>query len=314
MRESDGSRRNALLVTASVVVLGLACDPGGFESRVEPLLVTDRCVVRGAGALASGDELAGEVRGGDLGASGTWSHAGEAVVGEAQWIVCRINGALLADFGGAATVEGRSGYTFRVGVQDFGPPADGELLEGATEVQTVVASRTYRPTRWEDGEVRIEHLARVTIPSSLPVSVGNAGNQWAWLTFERHGSEDVVSCRYRGAASTPNPSAPAELAAGLRYELERCTGTADGALPIRGGDRVEVRWMRLRVQTGAHLLPTRECPRTEVTLALEVTPLLDAGPIRDRYRLAVWDDATGERVVLRDGELASGDLTVEPRD
>jgi hypothetical protein len=312
VRRSIITRATSLLA-ASVVLGAAGCDPGGFGGTNDALIVTDRCNVSGFGVLPDGDLLAGTARGDDTGASGAWMHVSTAdgvVLGDAEWILCRVNGAVLGDFGGSARIDGRSGYTFRVGVQDFGAPSPGTWVEGPSETQTVVASRTYRPTRWEDGEATIADRALVTVPEALPVTVGNAGNQWAWLTFQRAETFDVVTCRYRGGASVPNPVRADDIAAGQRYVFERCTGELPGTSEVEAGDRVNVRWTRLRVQTGAHFFPTRDAARTEVAVDLEVTPLLRSAPVRDRYRLAVWDDATGERVLFRDGELAAGDLTI----
>lgn len=292
------------VVIAVLVALGVAgCDPDGVGGTADTLLLTDRCEISGAGVLA-GEAFSGAARGSDTGARGSWTHEGAdgVVLGEAEWILCRINGAMLGDFGGPATIDGRAGYTFRVGVQDF------EEASETTETQTVRASRTYRPSRWEDGELTIDEQALVTIPSSLPVVEGNAGNQWAWLTFERADTADVVTCRYRGGASRPNPILPVDVAAGLSYELQRCTGEEPGSPEVSAGDRVAVRWMRLHVHSGAHFHPHPWCPVTTVSVDLQVT----TGPVtRDRYRIGVWDDATGERVFFRDGELTSGDLLVQ---
>lgn len=313
------SHRFSPIVATSLAILMVGCLPeesaGGATGALGTPVITDRCDISGLGSLAEGDFLAGRARGGDGGATGSWAHVGgdgsDVVLGEADWIMCRINGALLGDLRGPATFNGRAGYSFRVHVQDFGDPLPPELVPGTPEVRTVSATRWYRPTRWDDGDVVVDERALVTIPNELPVTVGNAGNQWAWLTFERSESGDTVVCRYRGQAHNPNPCTPGDLEGGMSYVLERCT--CERGDEVEAGDVVDVTSMTLRVQSGAQFLPSRRHPQTTVTADFDVTPVTLTDPDRDFYQLAVTEDGApedAEPVYFREGDLVAGNIRV----
>jgi hypothetical protein len=270
---------------------------------------TDRCEIFGSGTLGQ-NVFEGAARGGEGGTEGSWTNdaGGTVTLGDADFITCRINGVLLGDLMGPASYDGEPGYRFLVSVEDFGD-AVAERHAGHTTVQTLTATRYYSPSRWEDGTLAVDESSTVTIPSELPVTVGNAGNQWAWLTFERADTGDVVSCRYRGGASRSCPSTPEDLAAGESYTLARCVGEDEGTAQVDAGDRVEVSWMTLHVQSGAHTLPSDSAAQTTVSVELAVAP--QAPSQGDYYHLVVEDlDAPGEPVYETDGFLDSGDLTV----
>ena len=305
------SRRLSPILAALLASSLVGCVPeDGVEGATGELVITDRCDVYGLGQLPSGDFVAGRAHGEDTGATGSWAHVGDpdVVLGDAEWVLCQINGALLGDFGGPARLNGDSGYTFRVHVQDFGDPLPPEVIPGTPEVRTVSATRWYRPTRWDDGDVVVDERALVTIPEELPVTVGNAGNQWAWLTFERSESHDTVVCRYRGQAHNPNPCTPDDLAGGMSYVLERCT--CERGDDVEAGDVVDVTSMTLRVQSGAQFLPSRHRPQTTITADFDVTPVTLTDPERDFYRISVRDEVTDEQVYTRQGSVEVGNLHV----
>lgn len=301
---------------SSLVLLVTACSPDGAGLTSDALVVTDRCEIAGTGALDTGDAMSGDVHGGDLGASGEWTHTGDGrvVLTTPEWILCRINGATLGDFGGHATLDGSSGYTFRVQVQDFGDRRV-QWDHGTPEVQTVSATRTYSPSRWDDGALAIDGRALVTIPSEIPVTVGGASNQWTWLTFQLSETSEVVTCRYRGDAAPPHRCG-ADWEGGDRYVLQRCTvdddDESDDATEtvVSAGDEVDVEWMTLHVHSGDHRLPDRRHAQTTVSVDLDVTPLVRVESDTDYYRMAVWEEATGAEVYVREGFIASGDFGV----
>jgi len=298
------------LLSVLLVLSGCAYDVDPTGSAEEALVVTDRCELSGMALLDNGDFVAGRARGGDTSVSGSWVHVadtGEVMNATPDRITCRLNGSVIGEIFGTAELDGTPGYTFRVFVQDRREPGPPEVIEGPPETRTLTATRRYRPSRWETDS--LEERAIVTIPSELPVTVGNAGNQWAWLTFQRHGTFDVVTCRYRGGASSPHPRTPGDLAAGERYHLERCTGEWPGTDPVEAGSRVDARWTRLRVHSGAHFLPSRRDARTTVSLDLDIAPLIVIEPPPDYYHMEVRD-AAGTRVLLRYGTVATGDLDV----
>lgn len=274
---------------------------------------TTQCEVDGSGELAGGHLFFGHVTGTTAGTTGSWTHdtGFELVLGSADWISCRINGVVIADFGGTASIDGASGYAYRVQVQDFGTSGPTSLVLGPPEIQTVSATRRYRPTRWEDGSVAITDRAVVTIPGELPVTVGNAGNMWAWITFQRTDVGDTVRCRYRGGAHNPVPCTPEDLAAGERYHFHDCDSDVEGPLSLAPGDSVDVTSMTLHVHTGAHSLPSRDAAETTVTVDFEVATLTEEAPASDIYRIWVYDPASPTPpVISASGELSSGDVAV----
>lgn len=302
-------RRTAVLIT--LLLSGCAFE-GASDSQAN--LAGIPCEVSGLGLDAHGEFFVGHVSNAGGTAEGNWLHLGDSVVigaGPLDMLLCWMNGTMAAEIQGPAYFNGAAGYTYRISTRMGYRPEPG-LVEGPAEVQTVTSTRRYRPTRWEEGEVTIEEQARVTIPAELPVTVGNAGNQWAWLTFQRADEWDLVTCRYRGGASKPNPQNPSDIAAGEAYYFERCTGLRGES--IEPGDRVDVRWMKLHVQSGAHFFPSRHDAQTTVSVDLEVTPLIRLEAQPDLYGIGVWDDATGERVYFRDGFLRSGSIEIRQLD
>lgn len=322
--------RAASLVALALALFGCAyeVEPGASD---DALVVTDRCEIRGLGLLEGGELVVGRIRGDEIGASGRWVHLSRTdgfVLATPDWIFCRINGAVVGDFAGDATLDGVSGYTYRVNVQDRREPGDPPIVTpGAPEVRTVVASRDYRPTRWSDGEMPIDGRVRVTLPSELPVSEGNAGNGNAWITYQRADTYELVTCRYRGGAPRLWPRTPAEEAAGLSYRFERCYQSGwgddddeddevDESAPMPGlapGSVEEVRWLRVHVQNGSHWHPSRAAARTEVSVPFDVTPLTTIAAPYDWYRISVWD-ASGARVLLNEGPVTVGDIRVTQLD
>lgn len=300
----------APMSVALLLLSGCSYDVGsGTAASTE--VVTDRCELSGLGMLANGDLVAGTMGDDGSGIAGAWLHTtstGEVYSLTPSTIECRINGRSLATIQGEATVSGSTDpFQFTLFVEDRGVPGDDVVTEGTPEVRTLEATRRYRPTRWEDA--RIDERVLVTIPSELPVTVGNAGNRWAWLRFQRSDTLDVVTCRYRGGASTPVPDSPAELAAGASYTLERCTGELPGSDPVDAGSQVDVRWLSLHVHTGAHRLPSRHAAETTVTVDLDVTPLTVSSGPRDFYAIDIQNLVTADVTsVLED--VVVGDLTV----
>lgn len=325
--------RTALIAASLLAIAGCAyeVEPGASD---DALVVTDRCEIRGFGLLDSGELVAGRIRGDETGASGRWVHYSRTdgfVLASPDWIFCRINGAVIGDFAGDATVNGASGYTYRVNVQDRREPGTPPIVTGTTtEVRTVVASRDYRPTRWSDGELPTDGRIRVTLPAELPVSEGNAGNGTAWVSYQRADGWGLVTCRYRGGAPRLRPRTPAEEAAGLSYHFDRCyDGTFGGdddddddddeideSVPMPGlvaGSVEEVRWLRVHVQNGSHWHPSRSAARTEVSVPFDVEALTTIPAPDDYYRISVWD-AAGTRVLHAEGAVPIGDLRVTQLD
>jgi len=74
---------------------------------------------------------------------------------------------------------------------------------------------------------------KVRIPSSLQVTLGNAGNHEAVLSITRPSGE-VVRCSYRGAASSGHPTDVVDRAKGLEYRLASCESNLDAGAELLG--------------------------------------------------------------------------------
>lgn len=299
------SHRKLAVISGLVLALaGCAADDVGGAG--EALVLTSNCTIDGAGVLPSGDLVGGTAHGTDTTVDGRWAHVSPngLMLGEPDFVFCRINGSTIGTFSGSATWNREPGYHFDIQVQDRGEPTTLRVAL-PTEVRTLTASILFRPTRWEDGELELDGVARVEIPAELPVVEGNAGNQWAWLTFQRADTYDVVRCRYRGGASSANPRGRTDEERGRRYLFDRCTGQWPGSPPIQAGDEVDVLTMELHLQSAA-----RSCSdRVTVSVDLNVTPL-ETQTHRDYYRLLLTDPA-GNAVIDTYGDLESGDLRVQ---
>lgn len=317
------SRRRIVHLALAPIALAIGCigapDTG---TAGENLLVTSHCSLSGAGTLPSGDSLGGDVYDDAGSAAGGWTHdaTGGALVGVPSSIECRMNGERLANVSGTGSFDGAPGYTWSLHVQDRGDPTMPTRVGGPAETRTIVATRTYSPSRWTDGEVSFAEGALVAVPATLPVTVGNAGNQWARLTFVDHDSGEPIRCSYRGGASRANPVSPADIALGTSYSWARCerwdatssSYTTDASIVV--GSVLDVDSIAVHVQHGSSRFPASPSGRcvngqTTVSLSLTVTPMELRVGEADYYRLLVFDPA-GSVALVADGDLASGDLAI----
>lgn len=189
-----------VLSVASLSITG--CAPEGAEGALAGLRTTTNCGVQGLGLDEAGDTFSGDFSNDpSTGVTGTWSHtsAGDVYLLAPDHVLCTINGIKRALFDGDATMNGVSGYSYSVEVQDRSVPGPAVETPGAPEVRHLAATQHYSPTRWDDGVIADRVI--VTVPSSLTVTAGNAGRQWATLTLFRTDTLDTVVCRYRGGAA-----------------------------------------------------------------------------------------------------------------
>ncbi len=228
------ARRHATSV--SLVALAAAgCGHGGdgATGSEQALIVTGHCAVTANGLTAASETVTGSIRDEGTAPGGTWqSSTSDSLVGTPDWLECRVNGSTVADFTGTGTWNGTPGYSFRVHVQDRGAPGAPARVEQPPTTAEIVATRTYSPPRATDGVASWDAGAYATIPESLPVTVGNAGNGWAWVTFapDPGGTASLayaVRCRYRGAGHDDHPRSPSDLSAGLAYDFVDCQRPCD---------------------------------------------------------------------------------------
>ncbi len=208
---------------------------------------TNECTISGAAGLSGGDFVTGEITGSLTGATGTWMHdppgEDELVITSIDHVFCTHDGDFVGDFSGSATWNGEGGYVYFATVDD---------ARGFTTItETLTATHTVTPSEWNDGTILLDEEATVVIPETLEVTDGYASQGWAWLTMTRVGSEDRVVCRYRANGDT--------------FDLQRCTGEAEGTAQVEAGSTVQVSELTLHVQNTV--------PQAELTLqaSLEVT-------------------------------------------
>ncbi len=84
---------------------------------------------------------------------------------------------------------------------------------------TLVARKTYQPTRWVDGVVTLAEEHPFAIPAHAEVLNGNAEQKWLRFQFQ-DSSGRIVTCDYQGDGG------PAGLGTGSRYLFRRCNNSA----------------------------------------------------------------------------------------
>jgi len=165
--------------------------------------------------------------------------------------------------GGGAGGGGAGGGTGGGSAGGSGGGAGGGAGGGTSgclaRTSTLQATRYFSPTRWDDADVSFSPAFGFALPASIPVTAGNSGNHYVRLTLYTTAGYQTM-CRYRGGAASAHPQTPAQIAAGLAYHFDFCTGQGQS---LRAGDRVEVSRLELRVDGGDSWQP-----RTEVTLSL----------------------------------------------
>lgn len=299
-----------------IVLLSLAgcegIDDVGTISQAETPIETSRCSIAGSGELDNGDLVDGVARGELNGITGEWLHEvtdGTIVLGAPDFVFCSINGNRIGNTTGPATLNGQPGFEFAVRVHDHSSPTS-PLRSGlgAEETQTITATREYCPTSWQDGALAIDGTALVTIPDTLDVIVGNAGNHWATFDLDTADGDRVV-CRYRGGSGTGYPDTAEEIAGGTHYDFVRCTGDDHGE--IVAGDQVEVSSMVLRVQSGAHHFPSAEDAQTTVSVDVTIQEIVTYPRVLDDYSITITHPATRQVVFSVSGLVTDGDLAVD---
>ena len=287
MKMKKRKLKMGLIVTALISTL--------IPFTVEAEIITDRCSLNGSAMLESGGAMSGDVTGELTGATGYWQHIlpdNTVLSMNPEWILCRINGALLGDFGGNATVDGIAGYTFRVAVEDHGIPRR-EIVEGEPIEEIISATHFYRPSKWLDGAVPIVgNWSRINIPTELPVTIGAPGNGIAVIFLTRADSLKKMQCIYDGNGQKDG--------GGDAYVFRHCTGPK-GLEEVYAGDELSVTKMDLRVRGGDKQL----FDETTITLTISVTPLTVVMSQTDFYRVTVWD-SSDVQVFIDQGHIVSG--------
>jgi hypothetical protein len=204
-------------------------------------------------------------------------------------VICRTNGGIVADFYGAATLNGEPGYTYSVHVVDNRGPPVGESI--------VVEASWQVPGLPHPGVARFTDPHVVRIPEAVRVTVGSARRGPVLLTL------DHTLCWYRGNGTAGG--------GGDAFEFVRCVG--DGGRHLVPGDLLEVTRAALK------LLALPCCgagARLEVEAEIGVG-FTYPGPLADEYYLLLGDPSGSTILYSVSGDVASGDggdVTIVLRD
>jgi len=307
----NSQKNHHLLSLLSIAIVSFIL-ASGLASAGDPV-VTNRCQVNGMGELPNGDTLTIDIRDENDVAIGSWAYrtsTGDEFTGTPTGMTCRLNGSRVVDLLGISTgtKNGIGGYTFRLHLEDRDEPnSDPILIPGPVETKILAATRTYSPSRWTNSSVSFPLGAEVAIPAELPVTVGNAGNQWTWLLFTRATTKDLVRCMYRGGASSANPSEASEIQLGRTVSLAHCElSDANGDWyrdpSLIAGTRLAVTTIDLIVHNGSNNFPSPDNAQTTIRIDLAVTPNIFQQGRTDYMRIAVFDP-TGSRIYSGEGDV-----------
>src|SRR5688572_4262655 len=83
-----------------------------------------------------------------------------------------------------------------------GQTVDSAPLTGDTIVLKAV--RAYKPSHWMDGEITLDQPTQFTIPSFVPVVLGNGGNHWVEFRFRTPLGQEL-QCDYQGGSDFAHP-------------------------------------------------------------------------------------------------------------
>jgi hypothetical protein len=141
------------------------------------------------------------------------------------------------------------------------------------------ATRTYAPSHWEDGQKSFAQPIDFTIPSWVPVVLGNGGNHWLELRFRTPTGEEH-NCDYRAGSDKAHPETLVEQAKGRRYLFVRCSNE------LKPGDVTRALSFLLHIRNGDHKDPAT-ITQVELRLGGNLPEL--APPISPEESVAIRD-------------------------
>ena len=238
------------------------------------------CEVTGYGMYPGGESFSGSAL--DLGADEAFdlqhSASGlefEVTSANPSDISCNIDAVSHnADFLGSsnATVNGVSGYSFLIYIEDNRGPPDTYLLTASIE---------HSPTRRSDGVAAFDPPREIVIPEEIPVTVGASGMGRIKLHL------DDITCRYSGT--------------GTAYVFENCTDPYEsGYTP---GTMLTITDARLRLLSADSNYDT-----TVVSVDIGTGATAPGEP--DFYQIQVYD-AAGAPFYTFSGDVFDGDISIE---
>ncbi len=152
-------------------------------------------------------------------------------------------------------------------------PADGNQGESEDVVvpsQILLhAQKSYNPSRWRDGSYVIKNeignleFLKVSLPTEIPVTSGNAGNHRVTLFIDFQGGS--LECYYKGGADINKPlqsGNSSQIEKGKKYLFEECSdGSEPGdlikaqknfLLTINNGDSSKTTSIRMPIQVDSY--------------------------------------------------------------
>lgn len=165
--------------------------------------------------------------------------------------------------------------------------------------RTVVldASKTYGPTCFHDASATMTPAMKFKIPASIPVTAGNAGNGYVYLTYKNGSSGSPVVCKYRSGSNQSHPTSTSELAKASKYNFVSCDAAGCGHDPD-AGDEVTATNVTLHVENG-----DSNKPSTAVRATLtEVCPPASTPPPVPKPKHGHGHDGHGHHGHHHDGD------------
>lgn len=273
--------RHVVSLLSIVMVVASGCvaevDPIGGAQAASTPTVHD-CTVDGFGSMLTGEAFSGtaaSIAGFD---EAEWVHNGSSPSaiesdGPATDVTCRLNGGVVAEITGPATVDGASGYTYFVQAVDNRPPTAGSPI--------VLEATRPRHGHGSDGTVSFSDPTTVQVPAQVDVVDGDAGHGWVWLKL------DQAICFYRGNG-------------GGAYDLTRCVGR--GGHGLEAGDTLDVTRARLHIAGcgGGH-----DALTVRADIGLPVAP----SGVPDVYTILVGD-GSGTVIYSFSANVEDGDIAI----
>lgn len=127
----------------------------------------------------------------------------------------------------------------------------------------LTAQRFYDPTRFVDAVQRLDSVRTLRLPFEIPVVRGQSANDWLKLSVDRGEGSDGLSCYYHGTGHSWTSyrcagngtqftfwfcALDSEVERFCATDLMRCAVDPGVRYPVRAGDGLHVRGLKLRLQ------------------------------------------------------------------
>jgi hypothetical protein len=107
----------------------------------------------------------------------------------------------------------------------------------------LTAAKTYNPSTFSPAEKTFTSPVKLTVPQTIPLLEGNAGNHDCNIIYRLDGVEHTIN--YKGGSDQAHPNSPDQIAKGKEYIFNSCTDP-----DINPGDIITCEYIKLRVLNG----------------------------------------------------------------